>query len=225
MKTTYIIIIFTIFLFSSCSKNESKTEYYTVKEGESLSRIASDTYGNGQYWIFIARWNNLSERNANNLAIGQRLKLFNTDLVPKIHIVENGESFSLLASEYSVSINQLQLWNKKTGKTIYKDQAMIVGWRVPFVSFIFKNKIIRYIIGGIFVIVGFAILNSLFLWIEEEYEYDLHEKLRGVIFAGLITAFIWGVGFLFEVGDNVTDTSSLIGGGLSLLYKTIIKSV
>lgn len=49
----------------------AEVQVYTVGKGETLFMVAEKMYGNGSYWINIARANNL--RNINYIEVGQKL--------------------------------------------------------------------------------------------------------------------------------------------------------
>ena len=49
---------------------------------------------------------------------------------PVYHVVRRGESLSVIAKKFGVSVRALKKWNRLRGSTIYVGQRLIVGYRV-----------------------------------------------------------------------------------------------
>ncbi|MCO4745475.1 MAG: LysM peptidoglycan-binding domain-containing protein [Proteobacteria bacterium] len=91
----------------SSSEDSRPVATYTVKSGDSLSKIAA------RYGVKISdiqRWNSIS---GSSIQIGQQLTLRPTQ-VPRTtvtHTVASGESLSKIAEQYRVSVREIQSWN------------------------------------------------------------------------------------------------------------------
>lgn len=91
------------FLGKKLEVNNSDTKTYTIKKGDTLSKIAKkfDTTVSQ-----LVRINNI--KNKNLIYVGQVLKVGNT---VKYHIVKKGDTVSKLAKENNVTVNQIKNWN------------------------------------------------------------------------------------------------------------------
>lgn len=104
-----------------------KQQYYTVKEGDILSKIAS------QYGVRINEiqdWNNLD---GDKILIGQRLTIYsdrtvsNENTSTRIHTVATGENLTLIANKYNVSLSDLMKWNDLSSDVIHVGQKITLN--------------------------------------------------------------------------------------------------
>ena len=89
------------------SRNQGEPSTYTVREGDSLSRVAA------RYGVTIdelRRWNSIE---GSTIFVGQQLTMrgATTPTVETTHKVASGESLSAIASRYGVTVRELQDWN------------------------------------------------------------------------------------------------------------------
>lgn len=85
------------------------TREHTVRAGESLTSIAR-AYGTSVE--ALAALNNITD--PNRVYVGQRLKILPEvagGQPPMTHVVQKGESLSVIAKRYGVSVRELALWN------------------------------------------------------------------------------------------------------------------
>ena len=106
------------------NKSNAKASTYTVKSGDTLSKIASKYKTTYQE---LARINNI--KNPNLIYPGQVLKLTGSANVinPVYYVVKKGDTLSKIAKNYGVSISQLAKWNNiKNVNLIYPGQKFRV---------------------------------------------------------------------------------------------------
>ncbi len=101
---------------------KAKKQYYTVKRGDVLSKVAS-RYGVSQ--SNIRSWNRLK---SSNLYVGQKLTIYSNKVVKNkiTHKVRKGESLGLLANKYRVNISDIKNWNKLKSNTLRIGQTLTV---------------------------------------------------------------------------------------------------
>ncbi len=105
----------------------SETTVHVVRQGEVLGTIARRY---GCTVREIQRWNNLR---GTLIRPGQRLVVrapqpARTNIVTdnNVHVVRSGESLSIIANRYRVSVNNLIAWNNLQKTTIYAGQHLVV---------------------------------------------------------------------------------------------------
>ena len=118
------------------TKQNGRKTIHTVKNGESFWLIAR-RYGVSMRKL--AKWNGMAVRD--QLKIGQKLVIWikNSDKTTNIarisnkpsntvrsisYTVRNGDSLSLIAARYRVSVNDLHKWNKIKGKYLQPGQRL-----------------------------------------------------------------------------------------------------
>ena len=87
---------------------KSQPQIYLIKRGDSLWRIAENTYGNGEYWINIAKENKVN--NPDFLLEGQELILPNIDTEPKGEVLSAQSIEAIKSNQYEVKIGD-SLWD------------------------------------------------------------------------------------------------------------------
>ncbi|WEG12906.1 LysM peptidoglycan-binding domain-containing protein [Pullulanibacillus sp. KACC 23026] len=94
---------------SSSKAGSSEPSYYTVKKGDTLSKIAAEFHTTIKELMALN-----SIQNPDYIQAGQKLKLpgskANTDS-PKYYTVEKGDTLSGIAATYHTTIQQLMSWN------------------------------------------------------------------------------------------------------------------
>ena len=109
------------------------TVFYTVKKGDTLSKIAS------QYGVTVndlKKWNGLS---SDIIYVGQRLTIRaeekkeeikdggkNSGTEPIVYTVKAGDTLSKIAATYSVTVNDLKKWNALSSDFIYVGQKLAI---------------------------------------------------------------------------------------------------
>jgi len=100
-----------------------KTQFHTIKSGESLGTIAE------KYHVSITQlksWNNI---NGNNIRAGKKLKIITDNKIPNTtvknsnkngtYLVKEGDSLYTISKQFSnVSVEDLKKWNDISGDTI-----------------------------------------------------------------------------------------------------------
>lgn len=110
---------------SASSAPAAQATSYTVRSGDTLSQIAQ-RHGVSQRALLAA--NGL--RDADTLRVGQRLRIPGRSADGgTTHVVRSGESLSVIASRYGVSVRDLQRWNDLSGTTIRAGQTLVVKAR------------------------------------------------------------------------------------------------
>ena len=106
----------------SVSQANSGSSVYTVKRGDSLSKISA------KYNITISalkRFNNLSK---STVYVGQKIKLPGGVKVasskPSVHIVKRGDTLSEIAEKYSIRVSDLKRLNNLSKNTVYVGQKI-----------------------------------------------------------------------------------------------------
>ncbi len=108
----------------SASSSQAKTTRYTVKRGDSLSRIADR---HGVRMSDLQKWNNI--RNASSIQVGQTLKIIGgssagTSSSWKTYSVRSGDSLGAIATRNNCSVSELQSWNSINGSVIHPGQKL-----------------------------------------------------------------------------------------------------
>lgn len=106
--------------------NKKNEIIYEVKEGDSLGKIAAEY---GIKVSDIKQWNNLD---GDIIFVGQKLKLYPPENLvkkkktekSKVHIVEEGETFSIIAEKYNLKVSDLKEWNDLESDIIYPGQEL-----------------------------------------------------------------------------------------------------
>ncbi|MCD5001336.1 LysM peptidoglycan-binding domain-containing protein [Enterococcus saccharolyticus] len=117
--------------------NKPTTSTYTIKSGDTLSIIAS------QYGVSVSQlktWNNLS---SDLIFVGQTLKVSqngsgtskpnNNQSKPtpnkstRTYTIKSGDTLSVIASQYGVSVSQLKTWNNLSSDLIFVGQTLKVN--------------------------------------------------------------------------------------------------
>lgn len=118
---------------SSNSNSSSTSRYYTVKSGDTLSRIASN---HGTTTQALASKNNI--KNANLIYVGQRLvisgssssKTTNTNSSSRYYTVKSGDTLSGIAYSHGTTTQALASRNNiKNANTIYVGQKLSLSGR------------------------------------------------------------------------------------------------
>ena len=104
------------------SQSGSRPSVYTVKRGDSLSKISA------KYNITISalkRFNNLSK---STVYVGQKVKLPGGVKVasskPSVHTVKRGDTLSEIAEKYSIKVSELKRLNNLSKNTVYVGQKI-----------------------------------------------------------------------------------------------------
>ena len=104
------------------SQSGSRPSVYTVKRGDSLSKISA------KYNITISalkRFNNLSK---STVYVGQKIKLPGGVKVasskPSVHTVKRGDTLSEIAEKYSIKVSELKRLNNLSKNTVYVGQKI-----------------------------------------------------------------------------------------------------
>ncbi|NCG19645.1 MAG: LysM peptidoglycan-binding domain-containing protein [Rhodobacterales bacterium] len=100
------------------------TTQYTIKRGDSLSRIAD---AHGVRMSDLQKWNNIS--NASNIQVGQKLKIVGgsssgSSSSWKTYAVRSGDSLGAIATRNNCSVSELQSWNSINGSVIQPGQKL-----------------------------------------------------------------------------------------------------
>ncbi|MCI9016725.1 MAG: LysM peptidoglycan-binding domain-containing protein [Clostridia bacterium] len=123
-------------------ENETNTEYYIVKKGDTLGSIANryNTTVNE-----LVKLNNIE--NPNLIYVGQKILITasdkpNNDL--KIYIVKRGDTLSKIAKKYKTTVNELvRLNNIKNPNLIYIGQKLIItssnNTKETYINYIVKR--------------------------------------------------------------------------------------
>lgn len=100
---------------------ENNEEIYIVKPGDSLYKIAN-TYG-----MSVNELKNLNNLTSNNLTIGQKLKVQNSDMPSaNTYIVKAGDSLYSIAKQFNVNINDLKQINNKTSNLLSIGETLTI---------------------------------------------------------------------------------------------------
>lgn len=111
------------------TKTTKKAKTYTVKAGDNLTGIAEK---NGVSVSDLKKWNDLED---DTIFEGQVLKLYSStkdkketkkSTTAKYHTVKKGETLSVIADKYNVTISELKKWNKLSDDTIEVGQKLVV---------------------------------------------------------------------------------------------------
>ena len=97
-----------------------KTLIHTVKKGESLSVIASYY---GATATSLRKYNNLR---TSSLSIGQRIKIPSSFAQVRKHKVRSGESLSVIANRYGITISTLKAFNRLRSTSLAVGQILTV---------------------------------------------------------------------------------------------------
>jgi len=108
---------------------ETKIVIHTVKNGETLTGIASN------YHTSLSKIRSLNNLYQDNIQPGQKLKIptnpasqgTSSSSNKVVHIVKKGDTLSSIANRYHVSLTKLRSWNKlDSRKPIYPGQRIII---------------------------------------------------------------------------------------------------
>jgi len=125
---------------ASSSNNTQSSSVYTIKSGDTLSKIAS---AHKVSVSNLKKWNNLS---SDLIFPGQKLKIGATSNTststsePKqsstttkqvssatVYTVKSGDTLSKIATSYSVTVSNLKKWNNLSSDRIYIGQKLNIG--------------------------------------------------------------------------------------------------
>ncbi len=97
----------------------SRTEHYTIRQGDTLSGIAA-RYGvsSGD----VQRWNGIS--NPSRIQVGQTLTLHIGDAGWATYTVRAGDSLGAIARRHGCSVSDLMAWNDLRGAVIHPGQEL-----------------------------------------------------------------------------------------------------
>ncbi|MGO4998555.1 LysM peptidoglycan-binding domain-containing protein [Oceanisphaera sp. W20_SRM_FM3] len=115
-------------------QERSGSGYYQVRRGDSLGAIAQ------RHGTTVAKLRQANNLSSNNIRIGQSLALSSsyaattkpaTTQGNSVYKVKRGDSLSVIASRFSVSINELLSWNKLSSRhSLRAGQSLIVAANV-----------------------------------------------------------------------------------------------
>ncbi len=112
---------------SSSSSSTVQESSYTVKSGDSLSVIAK------LYNMNVNELKQLNNLTSDTIFIGQNLKVRGTTVTPQPttstqnYVVQAGDSLSVIAKRYNMTVLQLKQLNNLTSDTIYIGQQLKVS--------------------------------------------------------------------------------------------------
>ena len=104
----------------SSSNNNSSSNTYTVKSGDSLWKIAN------MYGITVSELKNLNALTSDNLSIGQVLKIPGSNTSNNTYTVKAGDSLWNIANKYGITVNELKSLNGLTNNTLNIGQVLKV---------------------------------------------------------------------------------------------------
>lgn len=108
-------------IIPSENKEPSSEEYYIVKAGDSLYKIAN------MYHMTVNELKSLNNLSSNLLSIGQRLKVItNTELPANTYVVKSGDSLYSIAKKYGISVDALKSANNKTTNLLSIGEVLII---------------------------------------------------------------------------------------------------
>lgn len=108
-------------IIPSENKNPSNEEYYFVKSGDSLYKIAN------MYNMTVNELKSLNNLSSNLLSIGQRLKVItNAELPANGYVVKSGDSLYSIAKKYGLSVDELKSANNKTTNLLSIGEVLII---------------------------------------------------------------------------------------------------
>ncbi len=107
---------------SSSSQPKGKKQYYKVKKGDILAKIAS-RYNVSQSNIKL--WNNLK---SSKLYADKKLIIYSNKIVKDkvVHKVMKGESLGVIANKYNIHVPDIKNWNKLRSNTLRIGQSLII---------------------------------------------------------------------------------------------------
>lgn len=128
-----------------------RTKYHVVKKGETLGGISN------KYGVSVSNLKSWNSLKTNTIHVGKKLRVvtsvavaeskptqerltpiqtkdslktsdvLSADSNTKLHIVEKGESLSLIAGKYQTSSDQLKQWNKLESNSVQIGQKLIIS--------------------------------------------------------------------------------------------------
>ena len=101
--------------------NTGSYTYYTVKEGDYLSKIAAEK---GVSVNELMEWNSL---NSDKIMKGQKLKIYGDKNYKSVHTVSAGENLTMIASKYNVSVDEIIEMNGLEGDIIIPGQKLKIN--------------------------------------------------------------------------------------------------
>lgn len=114
----------------SSASADTETDYYTVKKGDSLSKIAKKFDTTVKQ---LKKWNGLT---SDVIYVGQKLKVSENAPVSdndsedskkakqSSYVVQKGDSLSKIAKKFDVTVAELKKWNELKSNTIYVGQVL-----------------------------------------------------------------------------------------------------
>lgn len=94
---------------------------YIVKSGDYFSVIAK------KYGVLIADIKLKNNLSGDSLYIGQKLVIPTEKSVYTTHTVKSGQSLSMIARDYAISLTDLKVWNNLTSDTVKVGQTLYVS--------------------------------------------------------------------------------------------------
>ncbi|MBV6479707.1 MAG: hypothetical protein HGGPFJEG_02498 [Ignavibacteria bacterium] len=101
--------------------NSGSLSYYTVKEGDYLSKIAAEKNVTVDE---LKEWNSLK---SDKIIKGQKLKVYGGSSYRSIHTVTAGENLTMIADEYNVSVNDIIELNGLDNDVIIPGQKLKIN--------------------------------------------------------------------------------------------------
>lgn len=101
--------------------NTGSLTYYTVKEGDYLSKIAAEKNVSVNE---LMEWNSL---NSDKILKGQKLKIYGESNFKTVHTVSEGENLTLIAGKYNVSVDEIKELNGLEGDVIIPGQKLKIN--------------------------------------------------------------------------------------------------
>ena len=98
---------------------------YTVQPGDSLSLIAK------KFNLLIADIKIRNQLTSDTVIVGQKLLIPTERGIYTTHKVRTGETLSIIARDYQISLTDLKAWNHLTSDRIYVNQTLYVAKPAP----------------------------------------------------------------------------------------------